>query len=335
MPPRKALETPITIAAPCHFANDLRKCVHDYLWPPNLRYVLRTTANSSLFDSDLLLRIVSRTPKHQRLYVTFLSKEYLPIGLEWAKRALSAQIHNFLIFAIDDHTAYNLNQQKLPHVRIRIPNEILNSHPHSNPGGFGPKALGLIYTRTRIVSFLVANGINVVCCDVDALFLNRPADHDLNNADISFQRVVYFPKPLAQLWGFSACAGFVSYSATPQVMRFLKHMVWLQSFVSSDQLALNLALQRSHIKWSFISRDFDSQDTLHRTFIANSYKCFTGMLPHSYITVQALPAASYWRHDFVPLDLSTCVLLHPNSGKTLESKVTTFHNLIPGVTLSL
>src|SRR5207237_6335877 len=134
----------------------------------------------------------------------------------------------------------------------------------------------------------------------------------------AFQRVVYFPKPLAKIWGFSGCGGFVAYRASPRVSVFLDRVLAIQQEVSSDQLAFNLALFDDGVRWLPVIEKTDDDEQRMASFATHASTRIQGKTKGLELTVEALPADGFWRHKFVPLDLNSTVLLHPNSPKFLK-----------------
>ena len=206
---------------------------------------------------------------------------------------------------------------------------------HEIRNGFDSKALALIYCRTYLIKFLLDNGIDVVSCDIDALLTKR-LDPDLTaDQAIAFQRVAYFPKPIARAWGFTACAGFVAYRACTEVASLVSRVLAIQRELYDDQLALNLALLEMNAHWDADQIELKNKEDVIRNFSAHAALSIRGVLPGTQVSLTALPATAFWRHEFVPLDRNACVLLHPNSPKLLEEKLKVFSRILSPAELDM
>jgi hypothetical protein len=148
------------------------------------------------------------------------------------------------------------------------------------------------------------------------------------DVDIAFQRVVYFPKPLAKMWGFTGCGGFVAYRASPRVSAFLDRVLAIQQEVSDDQIAFNIALLEDGVRWSPVLDWTEDDEERKDVFAAHAMKPIHGRTEGLKLSLEALPADAFWRHEFVPLDLGSTVLLHPNSPKSLEGKLEVFRRIL-------
>jgi len=252
----------------------------------------------------------------------------LPLGQLWTRCALESGIQRFAVAATDPETAAEMDKLGIPSVEVHLPQRLAGLVQHRNRLGFSGESLALIYSRLRLVKFLIENGIDVLSCDIDALIIGKPQPYLATESTISFQRVVYFPKALATVWGFTVCAGFVAYRATLEVTSLLSRVVEIQQEVSSDQLALNLALLEKDVHWNMTCGRFDSEQELIAAFKANADRSIYGRIPGTHITLEALPASIFWRHNFVPLNPQSNIILHPNSPKSAEGKLAVFREIM-------
>ena len=301
--------------------------IQGYEWPEEVQAVLNVDAGFS-FDEHHLLKLASSGGSQEHFVLTFLSCEYLPLGLLWARFAQQASIGRFAIAATDSETAAQLQKYNIPFVEVQLPARLAGLVAYRNRGGFDGKALALIYSRLRIVRFLIEKGIDVLCCDIDALILRNPQPFLANASAMAFQRVVYFPKALARVWGFTACAGFVAYRATNDVSALLSRVLEIQEEVSSDQLALNLALLEKNVQWDLSCENVDAEQRFAGDFMANADRSIFGSIPGTQMTLEALPATTFWRHQFIQLNSKAAVILHPNSPKSAEGKLTVFSDIL-------
>ena len=301
--------------------------IRGYEWPDEAKSSLNCGAGLE-FDESRLLKLASGASDQGHFVLTFLSSEYLPLGLLWTRFALEAGIRRFAIAAADSETAAELQGLGIPFVELHLPQQLAGLVHYRNRGGFSGKALALIYSRLRLVKFLIDNGIDVLCCDIDALIKRNPQPYLGKVSTIAFQRVVYFPKALAKVWGFTACAGVVAYRASSAVSALLSRVLAIQQDVSSDQLALNLALLEKGVQWNLTCDIAGSEQELISAFTANAHRSIEGRIPGSTLILEALPATLFWRHNFVPSDPRFNVILHPNSPKSVEGKLAVFLALL-------
>jgi hypothetical protein len=294
------------------------ECMQKYHWPLEIRERLAEELRRLQFDRDHLLELATNGAQAGFLPLTFVSREYLPLGMMWARCLLRAGLENFVVAAVDEETRDAMRGCGIPCVRVEVPST-LAALDYRNYGGFSGKGLSTIASRTLVVRFLVQHGYNVLLSDADALFLADPTRHISDEAGIAFQRVVYFPKPVVRLWGFAACAGCVAYRSGPGVVALLDHMVSLLEEVSSDQIALNLAMVEAGARWADTTAA-DTEDGDSGAFAALADQRLQGRLS-SGVVLEALPATSFWRHNFVPLRRDRSVVIHPNAPKELSAKM--------------
>jgi len=303
------------------------ECVQGYQWPEDVKSAL-LGGEAFSFDESHLLKLAAGAPRRGYFLLTFLSSEYLPLGLQWAQFALKAGLRRFAIAAMDAKTGEELRKRAIPVAEVRLPSALAKVAHYRNPGGFSGKALALIYCRVRLIKFLVDNRINALSSDIDALITKDPGPHLDRSPAIAFQRVMGFARPLARIWGFTACAGFVAYRASPDVSAVLSRVLSIQQDVSCDQLALNLALLEDQVRWRFNCHRFETDQRLVDDFTAQAGQSIYGHLPGTHINLEALPATTFWRHSFVPLNRRASVILHPNSPKSVEGKLDIFAKIL-------
>lgn len=297
-----------------------------YAWPAELREALAIESENVEFEREKLFDLSSRCDG-QYFTLTFLSREYLPLGPLWAECAAKAGVKHFAIGTMDEETAYEMERRHLPHFWVKLSPSLAFSEGFVNRAGFNGKALGIIYCRHKIVMELLARGIHVLCCDIDALIVRYPFD-ELSRADLAFQRIVHLPKRTAFKWGFSLCGGFVACRACPSLILLIKTVINFQKEVSSDQLAWNLALEMQDVSWDRAAKKYTDKESLIREFVLSANDIISGQIKKLGLHVEALPATRFWRHKFVPLDSARCMVLHPNSPKTLDGKLDVFKTIL-------
>ena len=304
--------------------NIWKESIHGYEWPDQLKNILQKDEIVPRFNKEDLLRLAYNRNEDSYFVLTFLSIEYFELGLLWVQYALKAGIKRFAVAAVDTETAEKLHTLKIPHFIVELNPIILEMASGNNPGGFDGKAMALINSRTQIIKFLLEAGINVLSCDIDAIIIKNPMPVLENSVEITFQRVVYFPKPLARIWGFTACCGFVGFRASPEIVSIIDRVINIQKIVSSDQLALNLALMENNVEWALNKKSFETDEQLIMEFASIAPNSIFGRLPKTKIRLEALPATTFWRHKFVSLDHTSNIVLHPNSPKSLQGKLDIF-----------
>jgi hypothetical protein len=80
------------------------QCIQGYEWPDNIKTLLPTEIESFDFDDGALLKLASGKPNLDYFFLTFLSREYLELGLLWARCAVQAGVDHFAIAAADEET---------------------------------------------------------------------------------------------------------------------------------------------------------------------------------------------------------------------------------------
>lgn len=100
--------------------------------------------------------------------------------------------------------------------------------------------------RIQILHRLVAQGVSVVLTDADAIWKKNPLDL-LLEGDITASRGS-FPSDSKARLGATGCMGFIFFRGSPKVAEFVSHGM-LSSFSGDDQIALNHALEKYHVKF--------------------------------------------------------------------------------------
>ena len=305
-------------------SNFWTESVKGYEWPDQLKNTMAKEDISPIFNRKDLLKLAHSNAEDDYFVLTFLSIEYFDLGLIWVRHAIQAGVKRFAIAATDTTTAEKLNKLNIPFFMVELHPIIVEMAYEHNLGGFNGKAMALINCRTQIIKFLLESGINVLSCDIDALIIKNPSPFLKNCHEITFQRVVYFPKPIARVWGFTACCGFVAFRTSDEAVRLLNQVINIQKIVSSDQLALNLTLWKYGVEWTLNNISNDTDEMLIKEFTAMASKSIFGRLPETKIRLEALPATTFWRHKFVSFDRNSIIVLHPNSPKSLQGKLDLF-----------
>jgi hypothetical protein len=109
-----------------------QECIRGFEWPDSLRNNLDKQRRELLYDRDLLLGLALEKCDSSHFVLTFLSHEYLQLGVSWAKSAMRAGIR-FAIAAVDSETVSVMSQLDIPHVPVRLPPKMMGMRQNKNP----------------------------------------------------------------------------------------------------------------------------------------------------------------------------------------------------------
>lgn len=302
------------------------ECIQEFQWPDAYLPHLDSNSRDLPFDRDHLLRLASEGGDGP-LIIPFLSREYLPLGFAWVRSARQAGIRRFAIAVTDAETAEALESIAVPYFQFGLSQGMTSVDEYRNAGGFDSKGMAILHGRVAMIQFLVDHGIDVTLCDIDGFLLQNPNPHFSQAADITFQRVFGHPQPLKHIWGFTACCGYLTFRASPRVSALLDRVIAIQRRVSCDQLAFNLALLDEDVRWDFLSDRGEDTEYTRDDFIAHASMRIHGKIEGLDLTLEALPADTFWRHEFVPRNLETAVFVHPNAPRDLDRKLETFRRI--------
>lgn len=313
------------------FTDDMRA----YAWPARFTNSLHVGEGGFRIDFGDILASVSHPEEGARpLVFSVLTETYLPIFDRWLALARTAGFNRFLIGYIGASSiGEHLRGSGVPCFGIGLPNSFLADISFRNKGGFSATGAAVIYSRILVAERLVSAGFDVLCCDVDAWILRPPRHLETATADISFQRVAYFPAQAVEQWGFALCGGFIFYRASARSATWLKVICGLMGEVSSDQLASNVAMLRQGVMWDTdVPRGTLGRKDLEEAFRRTAMQPIEGEIPTMKLSLLALPATLYWRHTFVEPDRQQCILMHPNSSKVAGEKLQTLQRWCENLT---
>lgn len=297
------------------------QCFAGYLWPARVRRELAANNFWHERDEDKLRWLATRLKSRTHVVVSMVSKEYLSLALIWIRYLRRSGIEDFFLIAADKDSADFLSLINIPFVEVHLRPAILAQKGYRNAGGFDAKGAAIIFARTQIIQWLIRRNINVIHCDLDAVLLKNPTSYLSKEADISFQRVKYHPDKIAEMWGFTCCGGFAAFKSTRNVEEFLFEVREIQSHISSDQIAFNVALLERKANWDIDFPGAREPGQHKQWFVETAGTRFLGQLQGPTLIVEALAANQFWRHKFVGIDRRNAVLLHPNSIKEEQDKI--------------
>ncbi len=312
--------------------DDMRlACIRGYEWPAeliSLTEVLDTLAG--VLDINTLRKLIDTYSKSEDIVVTLVTKEYLGVAKLWLSMLSLVEVKQYIVIAGDVETGLFLDSMNVPNCKVILKNHDDKKNKFTSPTGFTEKGLAISVLKFPFVKLLVELGYNVLLIDIDALLLMKPSAEYFENADVAFQRIVYFPPQIAEIWGFAACGGCFWFRANKKAIGFINKVIDIQRITYDDQIALNVALWESNIQWDisggneqYISFNNEIEDT-KSYFKDQSAKTFDGIIEAQGMNIRALSPALFWRNDIVPLDLSKVVIFHPNSPKTEAGKLEVF-----------
>ncbi len=299
-----------------------------FMRPPSLASTAQPLHDlSAVIDLRKLAEVAATVNVGKEVGFTIVSKEYIQTGLNWIYAMHRLGAGNFLIIAGDQFTSDQLEERGIPSVRAYI-DESKFDPTFVSDDGFSAKGLAMISLKFPVTNFLLKSGYSVIFSDADAVWLGNPMAH-IRDADLAFQRVVYHPAPIAPLWGFTACSGFVFFRHGTKTTAFVDRCIEEQQSFRCDQVAMNLALLEGEPDWRCEHDDWmlpaggvqHDRGSLEAAFGKCARSSIRGELRRGGLQVLALPHDKFWRHQFVMSSLQEMVICHPNSPKDDLEKI--------------
>ncbi|MEM1386496.1 MAG: putative nucleotide-diphospho-sugar transferase [Pseudomonadota bacterium] len=285
-------------------------------WPDALAPVRREIADRLNTDLGRIGGDAYRR-SNATLLLSIATKEFLPILKLWLKQAKRLKGVDTLVVGCDEQTRAVLQRSRVRSVAAHIPDSPAEGQYRSATGF---DARGLLSTALKFPAVLhaLSHYEMVVLCDLDGLPMKEPTPFVDARADIAFQREWYYPKVFVNAWGLAACTGFVCFRNTEQGVAFTKTARALNEEFYSDQLAFNLAIERSKPDWHW-----PDNPTLpigdQRVFAAAAAQDIFATA--GALRLQALRVDRFYRHNWVPIDVPKVAFYHPNTKKDVSRKV--------------
>ncbi len=263
--------------------------------------------------------------------VTFISQEYARVGLNWVEAMRRLGLRNYLVIAGDLPTFRALDALSVACVEARLEGAARHAADVS-PVGFTYKGLAMTALKFPLVHTLLRMGLNVIMSDADAVWLKDPMTAIVKwDVDCAFQRVVYFPRAIAMLWGFAACSGFAFFRSGAGATALLEACVEEHKGVQDDQVAMNLALLSAGIHWADNIRCSKAEPVGEANLISDfrrrGRRPIRGRATQHGLDIIALPHHQFWRHDWFDSDQTEMVICHPNAAKRDNEKIKRFEEL--------
>jgi hypothetical protein len=297
--------------------NLVETCYNGYEWPKKFSgYIAK-------IDVKIFKKIIKLYNINSTVFVTFLSKEYLGVGKLWLTHFNKLKIKQLIVIAVDIETSVYLDSLKIPSCLVDLSAISKGKNNFKSQTGFTSKGLAITNLKYPIVKLILKLGYDALLIDIDAILLKPIPKKYFVDIDIAFQRVVYFPDPIAKVWSFTACSGFVFFRSNNTVISLLNDAIKIQKKIYDDQITLNVALFNCNVKWLKVQNISHNLELKERKkhFTINSSKVIYGIGVKKGIRVKALPPKIFWRNDIVPLEISKVILFHPNSEKTEVEKL--------------
>lgn len=283
-------------------------------------------------DVGALTAIGSARETGGTVAVTFISQEYARVGLNWIEAMRRLGLRNYLVIAGDIPTCRALDALSVARVESRLEKAVTDT-AYVSPVGFTQKGLAMTALKFPIIHTLLRLGLNVIMSDADAVWLKNPMTEISNwEVDCAFQRVVYFPRAIAALWGFAACSGFAFFRSSAGTTALLEACIDEHRGVQDDQVAMNLALLSAGTRWAqnVLRPDLERVRTeadLISDFRREGRRPIRGRTKEHSLELMALPHHQFWRHNWFDMDRSEMVICHPNTAKSDGEKMKRFEEL--------
>jgi Nucleotide-diphospho-sugar transferase len=312
----------------------LNRCVQQSLWQESQAGAKKPLYDlSAVLDQKALHQLAEATHSGRGLTISFLTKDYLSVGITWVEAMKSIGLFNYIIVAGDVQTRQALQERGIPCIEAAL--DVGGADPDCRTlGGFTPTGLAVSALKFPVLLSLLKEGFDVIMSDVDAIWFRNPSPAIGATADIAFQRIARFPNPIVRYWGFAACGGFIFFRATPGGVALAEDCLREERTVHDDQLAFNLALLNSEITWSHPnvtaepSSIHGNRDAEVAAFFEAAARIpIEGQSSLSRFVALALPHHQFWRHDLVPFDPKEIIVCHPNSPKSGAAKLDIFKRL--------
>jgi hypothetical protein len=298
-------------------AKVVQECYKGYEWSQDFSgYEMR-------IDEKKLKEIIKHYNHDSAIIITLLSKEYLNLGKLWLSHINKIKTKQLVVIATDIETSVYLDSVKTPNCLVETTVISENKNSYKSRTGFSSKGLAITNLKYPIVKLILKLGYDTLLIDIDAVLLKPIPNKYFADIDIAFQRVVYFPDPIAKVWSFTACSGFVFFRSSKSVINLVDNAIKSQKKTYDDQIALNVSLWNNNIKWLKVESVSDNLELEERKryFTVNSTKTIYGNGVKTGIRIKALPSNMFWRNEIVSLEISKVILLHPNSEKTEVEKL--------------
>lgn len=193
-------------------------------------------------------RYTSRT-----LTVVHTSSQYFSAFRAWYYLASKLCIDSKLLIVALDENVVSLIAEEFPYLVDKVYLLPLFPKLHLIYGN-GYERSFYWYIKVLLMRNILRSGYNIIQTDADAFWkkdisLIFEYEFECGGADIVSQREGGLPRAIANIWGFSLCAGFWGVRASERTVSFLNDLLKYTLYLWDDQVGLNKLLLDSKIKW--------------------------------------------------------------------------------------
>lgn len=242
-----------------------------------------------------------------------VNRDYIELAEQWAKQ-VEKITKKTISFACADKQSYDLlnskgfqcydfqrieSGQSICYSKITFPNE---------------HAVYTVSLKFKLALHLINSGVDCIYSDVDAIWVKNPLPFLNQEFSVAFQPGS-FPEIQKNMWGFSACTGFVAFNSSQNVSDFLLKAT--SRFDGSDQAAFNETMLYDHV----ISWDKKPSNWEHCKLLGGWIDPIRGQCHISGLSFLALPHSFFQRHNTTFDDGAHAIICHPNSPKNQIEKI--------------
>ena len=229
--------------------------------------------------------------------VSFVDSRYLEIGQNWVmamnRLGLSDRL---LLVALDAQSKSTLESMGVATILRAM----------------APDDLGALWVhRLRVMNELLADGMDIVHSDADAVWLQNPLPEWLEtDCDLLFTQGTYWPVEVFETRRFIACCGCYLIRNNEASRGFLREALRRSEILGDDQIAMNMMLPRDIQSWQ-IQAPYEIQ---HQSWWITCSPSIMRTKAHG-LNIGVLPHAEYPRLMPTGTDRSRIKIAHPLSAQ--------------------
>jgi hypothetical protein len=275
---------------------------------------------STTFRRSDLAAAVDRRRANDTIVYSVIDAAYLRVALNWVAYLRDLGIRNSLIVSTDVESNNALKEHGVESVLVMPRVEIARDRKSLDTDFASDFTIFVISLKFQIARELLELGAGAWFSDVDAIWLANPhAWLDAVEGDLLFQ-VGSFPKDVKDVWGFTACTGFLLFRNSAAARRVLDDAcrVFATEGRYDDQVTLNRVLHGHYaIDWERAP----PARWEHCAIVDGWTEPIHGSSGTTGLRLAALPHAYFQRHGVTTRDVGHAVICHPNSPKNQEDKI--------------
>jgi hypothetical protein len=239
-----------------------------------------------------------RTP----LVVTFCDSGYLPLLALWSRRVRALGVRELRVFGLDAATVEWCRSEDVPAESMDWNGDLRT----------------LWLRRIRIFRRLVAEGLDFIHSDIDAIWLDNPLAAESvreEPAQLLFSQGTVWPPDVLDRWGFVLCCGWFRVIASAQTQDFFDALACDVERTGDDQVSVNRLLLARGLRW-----ESPDGEAYRLPFQDRHIQCWTrtrrGQVGE--LTVGLLPHREFQR---LPEPSARAVVKHYLTPKNCEQKL--------------